>query len=272
MIKVINIQSAIIMKTVGFIGFGKMAMAIVEGWNHCGLAKDLAIFAYAPNQIKLANNCQALGVTPCASLEEVCNQAEVIILACKPYQVEGVLDSISQELHHKFVICLAAGINYKILQTLIPFVHHVSIMPNTAMAVCAGIAIVEKNHSMDAQDEATFHELFAPLALIESVESSLFGIAGTISGCSPAFLGLYAEALADAGVKYGLSRPVAQRLAARAIYGAGAMLSQEDREPAIFKNEICSPGGTTIKGIVALEKAGFRKAVIEAIEAIEEKK
>ena len=260
------------MKTVGFIGFGKMAMAIVEGWRHCGLNQELDIFAYAPNQTKLIMNCQALGVTPCASLEEVCEKAQTIILACKPYQIENVLSSISNELHNKLVICLAAGINYKKLQAWIPSTHHVSIMPNTAMAVCAGIAIVEKTHSMNAQDEETFQFLFHPLALIEPVEASLFGIAGTISGCSPAFLGLYAEALADAGVKYGLSRPVAQRLAARAIYGAGAMLNVEEREPAIFKNEICSPGGTTIKGIVALEKAGFRKAVIEAIEAIEENK
>ncbi len=260
------------MTTVGFIGFGKMAMAIVEGWHHCGLNQDLNIFAYAPNQTKLITNCQALQVNPCSSLQEVCHESEIIILACKPYQIEEVLSSISKELHGKFVICLAAGINYKKLQAWIPSIHHVSIMPNTAMAVCAGIAIVEKTHSMDAQDEAIFNTLFHPLALIEPVEASLFGIAGTISGCSPAFLGLYAEALADAGVKYGLSRPLAQRLAAQAIYGAGAMLRVEDREPAIFKNEICSPGGTTIKGIVALEKAAFRRAVIEAIEAIEEKK
>lgn len=257
--------------SIGFLGFGKMAMAIVEGWNNCKLSQDLDIFAYAPNQEKLQANCKILKVTPCSSAREACH-AQVLILACKPYQVESVLKEISPELTGKFVICLAAGINYDKLQAWIPNVHHVSIMPNTAMAVCAGIAIVEKNNSMNEKEKVLFDTLFSPLALIEVVETTLFGIAGTISGCSPAFLGLYAEALADAGVKYGLSRPMAQRLSARAVYGAGAMLSEENKEPAIFKNEICSPGGTTIKGIVALEKAGFRKAVIEAIEAIEEAK
>lgn len=260
------------MTKIGFLGFGKMAMAIVEGWNYCGVSKDLEIFAYAPNQEKLQANCHALQVHPCTSSLEVCKACEVLILACKPYQVEGALKEVLSELFGKLVICLAAGINYEKLQAWIPNIHHVSIMPNTAMAVCAGTAIVEKDNSMDESEKALFNTLFAPLALIEVVDTSLFGIAGTISGCSPAFLGLYAEALADAGVKYGLSRPIAQRLAARAVYGAGAMLSQENKEPAIFKNEICSPGGTTIKGIVALEKAGFRKAVIEAIEAIEEAK
>ncbi len=260
------------MTNVGLIGFGKMAMAIVQGWKQTGMLNEsVKCFAYAPTWPKLEANCAALQTTPCHTPNEVCEHSDVLILACKPYQVEAVIKQLQpSELAQKLVICVAAGINFEKLEAWLPDgVHHVSIMPNTAMAAAAGIVIEEQNNTMDQADRQVFESLFGPLALIEPIASKDFSIAGTIAGCSPAFLGLYAEALADAGVKYGLSRPVAARLAARAVYGAGAMLIEEGKEPSVFKNEICSPGGTTIKGIVTLEKDGFRKAVIEAIEAIE---
>lgn len=260
------------MINVGLIGFGKMAMAIVQGWKTAGMLNEsVKAWAYAPTWSKLEANCATLQATPCHTPGEVCDHSEVLILACKPYQVEEVLKSLQPAaLEGKLVVCVAAGINFEKLEAWLPErVHHVSIMPNTAMAAAAGIVIEEQNNTMDEADRKVFERLFSPLALIEPIAPKDFSIAGTIAGCSPAFLGLYAEALADAGVKYGLSRPVAARLAARAVYGAGAMLIEEGKEPSVFKNEICSPGGTTIKGIVTLEKDGFRKAVIEAIEAIE---
>lgn len=258
------------MINVGFIGFGKMAMAIVQGWKKTGLLNQkLCCFAYAPTWPKLEANCASLDSTPCKTPQELCQKSDVVILACKPYQVDGVLDQTVFDLAGKLVVCVAAGINFEKLDEKLPDIHHVSIMPNTAMAAAAGIVIEEQNNSMNEKDRELFKTLFSPLALIEPIASKDFSIAGTIAGCSPAFLGLYAEALADAGVKYGLSRPVAARLAARAVYGAGAMLIEEGKEPSVFKNEICSPGGTTIKGVVTLEKDGFRTAVIEAIEAIE---
>ena len=255
---------------VGFIGFGKMAMAIVEGWNTHDLREKIDVYAYAPHQDKLQANAKKLQAFACPSASQVAEQVDVLILACKPYQVESVLEEIRPVLLKQLVISLAAGIDFEKLSGWLPNVHHVSIMPNTAIAAGAGTVIVEEKNTMDDREKEILHELFDSLALIQPVESSLFSIAGTISGCSPAFLGLYAEALADAGVKFGLNRQVAARLAAQAIYGAGAMLKEEGKEPSIFKNDICSPGGTTIRGIVSLEKDGFRKAVIEAIEAIEQ--
>lgn len=255
---------------VGFLGFGNMAMAIVEGWNNYDLRQKVDVYAYAPHQEKLQANCQRLQSHACRTPLELVQNVEVLILACKPYQVESVLDSIQGELLNHLVISLAAGIDYEKLSGWLKDIHHVSIMPNTAIAAGAGTVIVEEKNTMDQHDQQLLHELFAPVAYVQPIDSSLFSIAGTISGCSPAFLGLYAEALADAGVKYGLTRPVAARLAAQAIYGAGAMLKEDGKEPSVFKNDICSPGGTTIKGIVTLEKDGFRKAVIEAIEAIQQ--
>lgn len=254
---------------VGFFGFGKMAQAIVQGWN---LKKIdwIEVCAYAPSQQKLEKNCRKLGCAPCASLIDCAAQSDVLIVACKPAQVPDVLQEAVDDLDGKLVICLAAGMRFDAIDPLLADVSHVSIMPNTAMAVGAGIVIVERKNTMDEAQKQLFDALFEPLAMIETVSEKQFGIAGTLSGCSPAFLGLYAEALADAGVKYGLTRPVAARIAAGVVYGAGSMLARPEIEPSVFKNDICSPGGTTIKGIVTLEKDGFRKAVIEAIEAIME--
>lgn len=255
--------------SVAFLGFGKMAQAIASGWqSHQSLVQ---VYAYAPHQDKLQASCTQFGAIPCASAAEAVDQAQVVILACKPGQVPSVLEEVKAHLADRWVICLAAGINNDKLQALIPQTAHVSIMPNVAVAVGEGTVIVEAENTLNKKQLETLKALFAPLALVEVVDGAHFGIAGVICGCSPAFLGLYAEALADAGVKYGLSRAVAAKLSAQAIAGAGSLLSS-GKEPAVFKNEICSPGGTTIKGIVALEKAGFRKAVIEAVEAIQEGK
>lgn len=223
---------------IGFIGFGKMAMAIAEGWNQCDIRPQLKLYAYAPSQQKLKDNCARLHVEPCQDPEEVCKQADILILACKPQQVPGVLESVQDSLDQKLVVSLAAGISFEKLEAWIPGVAHVSIMPNLAVAVRAGTIIVEDSNTMSAGQRKDFDAIFSPLALVETVGPGQFSVAGIISGCSPAFLGLYAEALADAGVKYGLSRSVAARLSAQAVYGAGAMLSEEGREPAVFKNDI----------------------------------
>lgn len=260
------------MISIGFIGFGKMAQAIVEGWSTSSAGFDLQVSAYAPHQDKLKASCRRFGATPCSSAIDVCHRADTIILACKPAQVAGVLEEIKDALADHLVISLAAGISAQTLEGLIPGVAYTAVMPNTAMAVHAGTLVVEEPNTMSEQDRKRLYELFEPLGSIVEVPSSLFGIAGTLSGCGPAFLGLFAEAMADAGVKYGLPRATAARLSASVVYGAGAMLLKDGAHPSVFKDEICSPGGTTIRGIVTLEKDGFRKAVIEAIEAIQEKK
>ncbi len=260
------------MTKVGFLGFGKMAMAIAQGWKTKCAENAPEVYAYAPNQKKLEHNCALFDAHPCRSIEEVVEHSEVLILACKPKQVQSVLEDASESISGQFVICLAAGIDNERLESWIPDIPHVSIMPNIAMAAGAGIVVVEKKNTLTEKEFEIFNQLISPLAYIAQVDPDQFSIAGTISGCSPAFLGLYAEALADVGVKYGLNRELAAALSAQAVYGAGSLLVEEGKEPSVFKNEICSPGGTTIKGIVALEKAGFRAAVIEAIEAIQEKK
>ena len=115
-------------------------------------------------------------------------------------------------------------------------------------------------------------EKFTVLGLVEELPSHLMGIGGAVSGCGPAFCAMVIEALADAGVKYGLPRPVAYRLASKTLSGTGEMQLKTGDHPGAIKDGVCSPGGTTIRGVEALERAGLRAALLDAVQAVMEKK
>ena len=119
--------------------------------------------------------------------------------------------------------------------------------------------------------QARVQELFGHLGLVQPVESRLLGIAGTLSGCGPAFVSMFIEALGDAGVKHGLPRAMAYRLAGQMVAGTGRMQVETGAHPGAMKDAVCSPGGTTIVGVAELERGGMRAAVINAVDAIQNK-
>ena len=132
-----------------------------------------------------------------------------------------------------------------------------------------GVLVVEQSHTLEYEQMALIRSLFEPIALLETVDTAHMSVAGIVSSCAPAFTAVYIEALADAGVKYGLRRDTAYRLAAKMVEGTGAQIVEEGMTPSALKDGVCSPGGATIKGVVALEHAGFRGAAIGAIEAVQ---
>ena len=142
-------------------------------------------------------------------------------------------------------------------------------IPNTPMAVGKGVLVTEIANTLTEAQTETFERLFAPISLIEHVDSAHMGIAMCIAGCAPAFTDMYIEALGDAGVKYGLQRATAYRLAAKMVEGVGALYLASETHPGAMKDAVCSPGGTTIKGVASLEESAFRGAVIKAVDAIE---
>ena len=177
-----------------------------------------------------------------------------MILAVKPYLLPQILPSLRETLQGKTVLSVAAGYPFEKLEELLPGISHLSLMPNTPVQVGEGVILCESRHSLP---EETFREVQACLgtiALVEEVDPKQFGIAGVVTGCGPAFVSMMIEALGDAAVKNGLPRAAAYRL-------AGQMVAMKDA--------VCSPGGTTIVGVAALEKHGFRSAVIDAIDSIE---
>lgn len=254
----------------GFIGYGNMAQAIVAGLLRAGACPPSRICACAKDFDKLSKNAHRDKIMAFERPEDVVAHSDWIILAVKPHQIKTVLSPIAHLLTDKPILSIAAGYSFDHYQTLLGTgARHISTIPNTPIAICEGILVCEERHSLTPEEYRSFLELFSKVALIEVVDSAHLSIAGTLSGCTPAFTAIYLEALADAGVKHGLSRSSAYRMAAKMLCGTGALYLENREHPAVMKDTVCSPGGTTICGIASLEKNAFRGTVIEAVDAIE---
>lgn len=256
----------------GFIGFGNMAQAMAKGLLLKEVLPPKQIYACAKNWEKLCQNAERIGIQPCRSARELSEQADLIIVAIKPYLIQEVLEPVRDILKNKIVVSVAAGWLFeRYEEILIPGTHHISTLPNTPVSVGEGIIVCEEKHSLTEEEYDLFEKLFAPIGMIQPVDTKQFGIAGTISGCGPAFAAMFIEALGDAAVLHGLQRELSYRLASQMVAGTGKLQRATKNHPGAMKDAVCSPGGTTIVGVAALEKNGFRSAVIDAVDGIMKK-
>ncbi|ABX43272.1 pyrroline-5-carboxylate reductase [Lachnoclostridium phytofermentans] len=256
--------------TIGFIGFGNMAQALANGLLFKNVVKPRQIYASAKNYEKLCKNTREKGMIPCKSANELVEQCDIIIIAVKPFMVPEVITPIKELLQKKIVISVAAGYPFdKYEAILVPGTHHLSTIPNTPVSIGEGIIICENHHSLTKEEYDTVADLFSKIALLEFVDTKQLTVAGTLSGCGPAFVSMFLEALADGAVKHGLPRDTSYRLASQMVAGTGKLQIETGAHPGAMKDAVCSPGGTTIVGVATLERKGLRSAVIEAIDEIE---
>lgn len=254
---------------IGFIGMGNMAQALASGFIKYGRVKAQGLKAFAPNQKKLKENADKIGFTPVATLPELLEDSDIIILACKPYQMDTVLGEIKDLLKGKAVISVALGWNFKkweseqIKDTRFQFV-----MPNIPVCTGEGVLIFEEENSLFDGERTDMMKLFESVGLITELPSRLIGIGGAISGCGPAFVNMFIEAYADAAVRYGIQRDKAYELVSATLMGAARMQLMTGEHPAVLKDKVCSPAGSTIKGVMALEREGFRRACQTSIDEI----
>lgn len=256
------------MKNFGFIGMGNMAQALAGGFVEKDVIKKGQLFAYAPHQDKLKMNAEKIGFTPVESLKELTKKCDTLFMACKPYQIESVLSEIGSDIDGKTLISVAAGWDF---EKYAPFLKNTAfqfVMPNTPAFVAEGVFLFEQKNSLDAGDRAELVKMFENLGTVIEMSSELMGIGGAVSGCGPAFVDMMMEAYADAAVKYGIQRPVAYKMVAQMILGSAKLQLETGKHPGVLKDEVCSPGGTTIRGVAALEEKGFRDACISSIDAI----
>ncbi len=257
------------MSTIGFIGMGNMALAIAEGFIRSGKVRAEAIYAFAPNQDKLHKNAERLGFQPVSDVTGLVRTAEYVIVACKPYQIDEVLSSVREELWGKAVISIAAGWTYETYAAKLPSEVRIQcIMPNTPAMVGEGVMLFEEQHSLTKEEHDYIMELFATLGIVEELPTRLMGIGGAISGCGPAFMDLIMEAYADAAVKYGISRETAYRLVSQTMLGSAKLQQVSGSHPGVLKDAVCSPAGTTIRGVEALEHGGLRAACMDSVNVI----
>lgn len=256
---------------VGFLGFGNMAQAMAEGWLRVGALRPEQMAACAKRWEKLKENTEKRGIRACRDAAEVISFSDVVIVAVKPYLVEEVLTPVRDLLDGKIVASVAAGFPFEKYEAFLSGAHHISTIPNTPVSIGEGIFICENRHSLTEEEYQLTEKLFSQIGLFQPVETSQLSIAGTLSGCGPAFASMFMEALADASVMHGLPRELSYRLAGQMAAGAGKLLTETGLHPGAMKDAVCSPGGTTIVGVAALERKGFRSAVIDAIDAIQKK-
>lgn len=257
------------MNKVGFIGMGNMAQAIAQGFISSNKINKENIFAFAPNQQKLKLNAQKIGFNPIETVSELVKSVDTVIIACKPYQIENVLSQIQNELKGKALISIAAGWVFETFNKILKDQVRIQcIMPNTPAMALEGVLLFEKTNSLNKDELLQIKEMFSSLGLVEELDSSLMGIGGAISGCGPAFMDLIMEAYADAAVKYGISRDVAYRLVSQTMLGSAKLQQVTNTHPAVLKDAVCSPNGTTIRGVDSLEKNGLRGACISSIDTI----
>ena len=253
----------------GFIGSGAMATALIEGLLASNTLPASSIFSSDPDEHKLQHLSSTLGTQSAPDNRSLLQTCTVLILAVKPHIVHPVLTELGPHFQpHHLLISIAAGVTLStLLSYLPPSIPVARVNPNTPAMVRKGATAITLSPSSSSSHLAITRTIFTAVGtVIECAEKDLNAVTG-LSGSGPAFVFLFLEALSDGGVRAGLSRAAANQLAAQTVLGAATMALEKDTHVAALKDQVASPGGTTIAGIHALEKGGFRGVVMDAVYA-----
>ena len=262
------------MAKVGFIGMGNMGFAILKGLLKKGTYGPQDLLFTAAHREKMEQVTVETGVPHASSNRECAESSQYLILAVKPQYFDEVFDDIREGLRPgQIVVSLAPGLTIKSLRERMGGqVRVVRAMPNTPALLGEGMTgVAYEAEAYSEEEKAEIREIFTSCGKAELVEERQMDAVGCVSGCSPAFVYMFIEALADSGVKYGLPRKTAYEMAAQTVLGSAKMVLETGKHPGQLKDEVCSPGGTTIAGVSALEEWGLRNAVIKAADASYEK-
>ncbi|MDR2019786.1 MAG: pyrroline-5-carboxylate reductase [Treponema sp.] len=271
--------------TIACIGSGNMGAALMKGATQYG---GVAIGFTDTDRPKAEALARSLGASVYASNVEAVKKADYVFLAVKPQVLPGVLAEIAPAVRDQLaagksavLVSMAVGWSIgKILAILggagtdIPADHApvasipvVRIMPNTPALISKGIIAMAVSREVPAAKAAELEKILSAAGIVDYLEEGYMDAVTGLSGSGPAFVYMFIEALADGGVLAGLPRKKALRYAVQTVLGAAAMVQETGRHPGELKDMVTSPGGTTIKGVAALENAGFRGAVTAAVEA-----
>lgn len=256
---------------IGFIGCGNMGGALITAVAKTIPAQN--IFVCDLDREKTAFFEKTLGVraTDLATLADEC---EYIVLGVKPQAMKATLSSMRLFLHGRnnvTLISMAAGLSTAAIAEMLDFpLPIIRIMPNTPASVGEGM-LLYSCASVTEDAEKFFLNAFSAVGKLDKLDEKLIDAASALSGCGPAFVCLFAEALADGGVLCGLPRDKANLYAAQTLLGTAKLLLESGKHPGTLKDAVCSPGGTTIEGVRALEEGALRGTVMDAVCAAYEK-
>ncbi len=258
------------MRTIGFLGGGQMATAIAKGADRCTVGSQAVRLIFCepnPGQQKklkeLFPDCRL-----CDSAQQLFDLCDRVIIAVKPQVLTEIATSLRSFIHPRhLLVSIVAGVSIPKLSEWFGTNNIIRIMPNTPCQSGKGASGMAVAAGVNQDDTAWCESLFNSLGItVRCTDDQLHAVTG-VSGSGPAYVLMLIEALSDGGVKAGLSRVAALDLATQTVLGAAAMVQDTKQHPAVLREQVTSPGGTTIAAIASLERNGFRHAVIEAVDS-----
>lgn len=256
------------MATIGFVGMGNMGYAMLKGVLNIFPKEEIIFSNIGDKRNEEVEKETQVNVQK--NNKECARKAKFIILAIKPQHYQEVLEEIRDELTQDHVILsIAPGITIKeIKETLGKEKRIVRAMPNTPALLGEGMTGISYDETeFKVEESEIINKIFSSFGRVIKVEEKLMSAVVCASGSSPAYVYMFIEALADSVVKYGLPREQAYEFVAQTVKGAAKMVLETRKHPGELKDQVCSPGGTTIAGVAALEEHGLRNALFKASEA-----
>jgi len=240
----------------GFIGAGNMGSAIIKSVAKANIIASDRIFVYDVDQEKVKNLNKETGVGISGSGAEVVENSDVIILAVKPNMVKPVLESFKDKLDNKkILVSIAVGLPIKLFKDVIGNDKKViRTMPNMPAMVGEGMTLLSYDNNIDENDLQVVKTIFETFGKVDILDEKLMSEVTALTGSSPAYVFMFIEAMADAAVLSGIPRNLAYRLAAQSVLGSAKMVLETGKHPGELKDQVCSPAGTTIEAVSALEK------------------
>ena len=251
---------------IGFIGLGNMGASLAKAVWQANTTDKFLLSNLSQDRV---DDFIASYGGQVSSNEEIFAEADVIFLGVKPAQFSELLSqyqTILEKRESLLLISMAAGLTLEKLVSLIPSQHRIiRMMPNTPVAIGQGVISYALSSNCRVEDSELFCQLLNKAGLLVELGEGLIDASTGLAGCGPAFVYLFIEALADAGVQTGLPRETALKMAAQTVVGAGQLVLENQEHPGVLKDQVCSPGGSTIAGVASLEAHAFRGTVMDAV-------
>lgn len=253
---------------IGFIGCGNMAKAIIAGIKNSGLSEIENIYAYDIYAPALEKAEKDYGIISCETEKGVVNKSDIIVLAVKPNVLADVLTKINYKLEDRnpLIISIAAGKTIEFIRSQLTHnARIIRVMPNINAVVGEAICGYTANPEATDNDKEITENIFSAVGKVIELNEAQFPLFGVLGGCSPAFVYMFIDALARAGVKAGMKKDAALEISAQAVLGSAKMILESSEHPWELIDKVCSPGGTTIEGVTSLQADGFENAIHNAV-------
>ena len=258
----------------GIIGTGNMASAIIKGALKSGMLKGNEIAVYDIDKQKTKKLADEYGINVFESENDIAGKCDKVVLSVKPNVFSSLLSKIDAELkeNNPLLISIAAGKTTEFIRSCLSYdAKIVRVMPNINAKVGGAVSAYCGNGNATESDLAFTKNLCESFGISVNISENLFSVYSAIGGCSPAFAYMFIDALARAAVKNGMPKDVALEVASGAVLGSAKMILESDEHPWQLVDQVCSPGGTTIEGVVSLQKDSFEAAVMNAVQAAVDK-